>query len=66
VSVEFDVKHDPVTLIGMGRTWDGRYKLIASEGRVGNGPLLEIGNTTSRVGFGCHPGEWTDAGGRAV
>lgn len=25
------------------------------------GPLLRIGNTTSRVDFGCHPGEWADA-----
>jgi L-arabinose isomerase len=25
------------------------------------GPLLKIGNTTSRVDFGCDPGEWTDA-----
>jgi L-arabinose isomerase len=25
------------------------------------GPLLQIGNTTSRVDFGCDPGEWTDA-----
>ena len=25
------------------------------------GPLLEIGNTTSRVDFGCDPGIWTDA-----
>ena len=23
--------------------------------------LLRIGNTTSRVDFGCDPGEWTDA-----
>jgi L-arabinose isomerase len=25
------------------------------------GPLLAIGNTTSRVDFGCDPGEWVDA-----
>ena len=28
------------------------------------GPLLRIGNTTSRVDFGCDPGEWTDAWSR--
>jgi L-arabinose isomerase len=61
VSVEFDVKRGPVTLLGLGQTRDGKYKLIASEGRVVAGPLLEIGNTTSRVDFGCDPGEWTDA-----
>ncbi|MEV7422297.1 L-fucose/L-arabinose isomerase family protein [Streptomyces sp. NPDC091212] len=61
VSVEFDVRHGPVTLVGLGQTRDGRYRLIAAEGEVAEGPHLEIGNTTSRVGFGCDPGEWTDA-----
>ncbi len=59
--MEFDVRHGPVTLVGPGQTRDGRYKLVASEGKVVGGPLLEIGNTTSRVDFGCDPGEWTDA-----
>lgn len=35
--------------------------LVVSEGEVVDGPLLRIGNTTSRVDFGCGPGEWTDA-----
>ncbi|WP_446040524.1 arabinose isomerase [Streptomyces sp. SID1121] len=61
VSVEFDVRHGPVTLVGLGQTRDGRYRLVAAEGDVVPGPLLEIGNTTSRVDFGCDPGEWTDA-----
>jgi L-arabinose isomerase len=61
VSVEFDVRHGPVTLVGLGQSRDGRYRLIASEGEVVGGPLLQIGNTTSRVDFGTDPGEWTDA-----
>ncbi|MDX6312300.1 MAG: L-arabinose isomerase [Streptomyces sp.] len=61
VSVEFDVKHGPVTLVGLGQTRDGRYKLVAAQGEVVGGPLLEIGNTTSRVDFRADPGEWTDA-----
>ncbi|SCL26355.1 L-arabinose isomerase [Micromonospora rhizosphaerae] len=61
VSVEFDVKHGPVTAFGVGQTRDGRYTFLASEGSVVAGPLLQIGNTTSRVDFGCDPGEWTDA-----
>ncbi|MFE2944642.1 arabinose isomerase [Streptomyces sp. NPDC059255] len=61
VSVEFDVRHGPVTLVGIGQSRDGRYRLIAAEGEVVDGPHLEIGNTTSRVDFGCDPGEWTDA-----
>ncbi|HEU4945842.1 MAG TPA: L-fucose/L-arabinose isomerase family protein [Kribbella sp.] len=61
VSVEFDVKHGPVTALGLGQLRDGTFRLIASEGTVVPGPLLQIGNTTSRVDFGCDPGEWTDA-----
>ncbi|MFE4370817.1 arabinose isomerase [Streptomyces sp. NPDC056835] len=61
VSVEFDVRHGPVTLVGLGQSRDGRYRLVAAEGEVVPGPHLEIGNTTSRVDFGCDPGEWTDA-----
>ena len=61
VSVEFDVKHGPVTAFGLGQELDGSFRFVVSEGTVVDGPLLRIGNTTSRVDFGCHPGEWTDA-----
>lgn len=61
VSVEFDVTHGPVTVLGVGQERDGTLTFIASEGQVLGGPLLEIGNTTSRVDFGCDPGVWTDA-----
>ncbi len=61
VSVEFDVQPGPVTLCGLGQRRDGRYVLVTSEGTVVPGPLLRIGNTTSRVDFGRDPGEWTDA-----
>lgn len=61
VSVEFDVAHGPVTLLGLSQTRDGRYRLVGSQGSVVPGPLLQIGNTTSRVDFGCHPGDWVDA-----
>lgn len=60
VSVEFDVQHGPVTLLGLGQDADGKLSFIASEGTVTPGPLLEIGNTTSRVDFGRDPGEWVD------
>ncbi|WP_329034412.1 L-fucose/L-arabinose isomerase family protein [Streptomyces sp. NBC_00178] len=61
VSVEFDVTHGPVTTFGLGQEADGTFVFIASEGEVVPGPLLAIGNTTSRVDFGVDPGEWTDA-----
>ena len=61
VSVEFDVRHGPVTLCGLGQRRDGRYVLVTAEGEVVDGAHLSIGNTTSRVDFGVDPGEWTDA-----
>ena len=60
VSVEFDVQHGPVTLLGLGQDRDGSLSFVASEGTVVEGPLLEIGNTTSRVDFGRDPGQWVD------
>jgi L-arabinose isomerase len=61
VSVEFDVQPGPVTAFGLGQQRDGSFRFITSSGTVVPGPLLQIGNTTSRVDFGCDPGEWTDA-----
>jgi L-arabinose isomerase len=61
VSVEFDVKHGPVTAFGIAQQRDGAFRFVASAGRVVEGPLLKIGNTTSRVDFSCDPGEWADA-----
>ncbi|MBC7592200.1 MAG: L-fucose/L-arabinose isomerase family protein, partial [Salinibacterium sp.] len=60
VSVEFDVQPGPVTLLGLGQDRDGALAFVASEGVVVPGPLLAIGNTTSRVDFGRDPGEWVD------
>ena len=60
VSVEFDVRPGPVTLLGLGQDRDGSLSFVASEGTVVPGPLLAIGNTTSRVDFGRDPGEWVD------
>lgn len=61
VSVEFDVARGPVTTFGIGQDRDGSFLFVTSEGEVVPGPLLRIGNTTSRVDFGCDPGEWVDA-----
>lgn len=60
VSVEFDVQPGPVTLLGLGQDRDGSLAFVASEGTVVPGPLLTIGNTTSRVDFGRDPGMWVD------
>jgi L-arabinose isomerase len=47
--------------VGIAQQRDGSFRLVVSTGQVVGGPLLQIGNTTSRVDFGCDPGEWTDA-----
>lgn len=61
VSVEFDVRHGPVTLLGLTQRRDGRLALVTSEGTVVDGTRMRIGNTTSLVSFDRDPGEWTDA-----
>jgi L-arabinose isomerase len=60
VSVEFNVKHGPVTAFGIAQQRDGSFRFVTATGTVVPGPLLQIGNTTSRVDFGCDPGDWVD------
>jgi L-arabinose isomerase len=60
VSVEFDVRHGPATTFGIAQQRDGSFRFVASTGTVVPGPVLQIGNTTSRVDFGGDPGEWVD------
>jgi L-arabinose isomerase len=67
VSVEFNVKNGPVTMLGMTQTGEGRFKFVAAEGASVPGPILQIGNTNTRVRFGdMEPGEfgqaWTETG----
>ena len=66
LSVEFNVKTGPVTILGMTQTADGRLKLLAAEGESDPGPRLAIGNTNSRLRFGLDPAEfmnrWAEAG----
>lgn len=61
VSVQFGVTEGPVTLLALTQRRDGGLRMIVSEGTVVPGPLLSIGNTSSRVDFGRPPGEWVDA-----
>lgn len=60
VSVEFSVKHGPVTLLGVTQTADGRLKLITAEGESIPGPILRIGNTNTRVRFPLGPAEFVN------
>ena len=60
VTVEFNVRPGPVTLLGLAQQADGAFRLVVAEGETVPGPTLQIGNTTSRVDFGRDPGEWVD------
>ena len=61
VGLEIALPPGPVTTFAVGQEADGSLTFITSEGCVVGGPVLAIGNTTSRVHFGCDPGEWIDA-----
>jgi L-arabinose isomerase len=61
LSVEFNVRHGPTTILGCTQTADGRLKLIAAEGESIPGATFRIGNTNSRLRFGLAPGPFLDA-----
>jgi L-arabinose isomerase len=61
LSVEFNVRLGPVTILGLTQTADGRLKLIAAEGESIPGPTFRIGNTNSRLRFAQAPAPFMDA-----
>ncbi|GAA4664373.1 L-fucose/L-arabinose isomerase family protein [Frondihabitans cladoniiphilus] len=60
VSIECGIALGPVTQFSIGELGNGRLKFIVSEGTAVDGPHIRIGNTTTRVDFGCDPGLWTE------
>lgn len=58
VSVEFSVKHGPITILGITQTADGRLKMLAAEGECIPGDTFRIGNTNSRLKFALDPAEF--------
>ena len=58
LSVEAEVRHGPVTILGCTQTAAGRLKLIAGEGDAVPGETFRIGNTNSRLVFGLPPAEF--------
>ena len=60
VSVEFSVAHGPVTIAGVTQTRSGQLKLVAAEGESLPGPIMEIGNTNSRLQFSLGPAQFMD------
>jgi L-arabinose isomerase len=61
LSVEFNVRLGPVTILGLTQTVDGRLKLVAAEGESIPGPTFRIGNTNSRIRFSQGPAAFMDA-----
>lgn len=51
VSVEFQLKHGPVTCVGLTQTYDGRLKFVLAEGQSLPGPIPATGNTNTRCRF---------------
>jgi L-arabinose isomerase len=60
ISVEFQVKTGPVTILGTTQTVDGRIKFLVAEGESIPGPTFKIGNTNSRLKFNLGPAEFMD------
>lgn len=61
VSVEFNVKHGPITLLGMTQTADGNLKMVAAEGEAIPGEIFHLGNCLTRVVFPMKPYEFLEA-----
>lgn len=66
LSVEFAVKHGPVSLLALTHTPNGGFKLLSAQGESIPGPILQIGNTNSRLRFALDPAafvtRWSEAG----
>lgn len=60
VSVEFNVRTGPVTLLAMTQTAEGSLKMLSAEGESIAGPILRIGNTNSRLKFPLGPREFVN------
>lgn len=61
VGVETQVKHGPVTILTMTQTRQGNLKLLAAQGESIPGPVLQIGNTDSRLKFALGPADFINA-----
>lgn len=54
-SVEFKIKEGPITMLGIGQKYDGRFKFIIAEGESVSGPIPPTGNTNTRGYFQPDP-----------
>ena len=61
VSVEFNVKNGPITVVCLTQTGAGRLKLVVSEGEAIAGDIMKLGNCNTRTVFSRKPAEWLAA-----
>lgn len=61
ISVEFQVRPGPITILCTTQTAEGQLKLLLAEGYAEVGPTMQIGNTNSRLRFGMPPAEFMDS-----
>lgn len=52
VSVEFSIKHGPMTMVAMAQDMNGRYYLVTAEGESREGWVPPVGNTLTNAYFG--------------
>lgn len=60
-AVESTARPGPVTHLALAEMGDGSIRMVVGEGTVVPGPLMSIGNSVSRVDFGCDPARWVEA-----
>ena len=51
VSVEFKVKHGPITILGLTHRRDGAFKFVVAEGESTPGEITATGNTDTLARF---------------
>ena len=51
VSVEFSLKHGPISCVGLTQTFDGKFKFVVAEGESLPGAIPPTGNTNTRGRF---------------
>lgn len=60
ISIELRVKHGPITIFGVTQDGRGNLRMLVAEGTSIPGPVLQIGNTNSRLKFTSDPATFMD------
>jgi L-arabinose isomerase len=60
LSVEAKVRTGPITTLNVTQTYEGKLKLIISEGESTEGEIMQIGNTQTPVRFKLHPDDYME------